>query len=149
MQSSFQDPAGESGNMVGEAGRRLEAVEKLAAAAELVEAQEHQAWCELPLREVAYALTRSQEAEEPGMDAANALVRVCIKTGQSQRAAELGTALLQRIEGKFGPKHIRLAATLNDLGNACGQLGLSGKRRNCRSAASQSRSSVTETSIPK
>ena len=40
-------------DMVGEAGRRLEAVEKLAAAAELVEAQEHQAWCELPLREVA------------------------------------------------------------------------------------------------
>ena len=87
-------------DMASEAARAMQAFEKVAAAAKLVEAQEHQAWCELPLREVAWALTRNEEETEVGMSAALALMAVCQHTGLAHRAISLGRGLLRVEEAK-------------------------------------------------
>ena len=97
--------------------------EKVAAAAELVEEQEYQAWCALPLREVVYVLTRDQEKTEAGMKAAEKLLSVYLRTGQAQRAADLGTRLLKVVEEVHGPQHGKTAGVQNNLGAALGKLG--------------------------
>ncbi|CAE7904535.1 NPHP3, partial [Symbiodinium necroappetens] len=78
--------------------------ETVAAAAKLVEEQEYQAWCALPLREVAYVLTRNQEKTADGIVAANELLAVYLRTGQAHKAAQLGARLLEVVEELHGPE---------------------------------------------
>ncbi|CAE7685029.1 unnamed protein product, partial [Symbiodinium necroappetens] len=88
--------------------------EKVVAAADLVEEQEYQ---------VAFALTRNQEKTEAGIEAANKLATVYLDTGQAQRAAELGTRMLEVVEEMHGPEEFMVGNILNNLGNAYGKLG--------------------------
>ena len=101
----------------------MQAVSKIQAAAELVEAQERQSWCELPLREVAYALAkgiafnRRLEAKST-MD----LIKAYHNTGQAAKAKDLGLDLLDQQQQRLGPEHPEVARTLNNLSNAHGAL---------------------------
>ncbi|CAE7530743.1 NPHP3, partial [Symbiodinium microadriaticum] len=94
-------------------------------AADFVEAQEHQAWCELPLREMSYALATESlgEESEPALNAANRLMACLIDTGHAERAVGMGTRLLEIEERHYGADHPRAATARNNLGNAYGKLG--------------------------
>ena len=102
----------------------MQTVSTIQAAAELVEAQERQAWCELPLREVAYALAKGNpgNADLEAQSAMN-LINAYIRTGQAARAKDLGLDLLEQLEQRLGSEHPKVATTLNNLGIAHGALG--------------------------
>ena len=114
----------------------MQTINQVQAAAELVEAQERQSWCELPLREVAYALAKSNvgnrvlEAESAvklivADQSATKLINAYFETGQaaSARAKDLGQDLLHQQQQRLGPDHPEVAATLNNLAVAHGALG--------------------------
>ena len=112
----------------------MQTINQVQAAAELVEAQERQSWCELPLREVAYALAKSNVGN-PNLEAKSAvklivadqsatkLINAYFETGQAARAKDLGQDLLHRQQQRLGPDHPEVAATLNNLAVAHGALG--------------------------
>ncbi|CAE7433018.1 NPHP3, partial [Symbiodinium necroappetens] len=100
-------------------------VAQVGKAAEFVEAQEHQAWCELPLREMSCALATESlgEESEPALNAANHLMVCLMQTGHGGRAVGMGTRLLEIEERHYGADHLWVAMTLSNLGNAYGELG--------------------------
>ena len=102
----------------------MQTVGKIQAAAELVEAQERQTWCELPLREVAYALAKGHMGNaELEAETATNLIYACFHTGQAARAKDLGTNLLEQLQQRLGPRHQDVAVVLNNLGTAHEALG--------------------------
>ena len=75
----------------------MQTISKVQAAAKLVEAQERQTWCELPLREVAYALAKGHVGNPTlEADSATYLINAYFHTGQAARAKDLGLDLLHR-----------------------------------------------------
>ena len=102
----------------------MQTVSQVQAAAELVKAQERQTWCELPLREVAYALAKGHEGNlDLEADSATYLINAYFNTGQAARAKDLGLDLLDQLQQRLGPDHPKVATTLNNLGMAHGALG--------------------------
>ncbi|CAE7288777.1 unnamed protein product, partial [Symbiodinium microadriaticum] len=91
-------------------------------AAEPAEA-EYQARCELPSREVGYALTRNQQNTAVGILAVGELMETCMRAGQAQRASELGIRLLDVLEGSCDPDNPRISLALSDLSVAIDELG--------------------------
>ena len=74
---------------------RILAMAKVDAAARFVYLQEHQAWCELPLRILCHALASDFEADDPQkIEAANKLMKVYVETGHQKEAAKLGEDML-------------------------------------------------------
>ncbi|CAE7767725.1 unnamed protein product [Symbiodinium sp. CCMP2456] len=91
-------------------------------AAEPAEA-EYQARCELPSRELGYALTRNQQNTAVGILAVGELMETCMRAGQAQRASELGIRLLDVLEGSCDPDNPRISLALSDLSVAIDELG--------------------------
>ena len=84
----------------------MQTISQVQAAAELVEGQERQTWCELPLREVAYALAKGHagNADLEAKSTTN-LINAYIHTGQAARAKDLGLDLLDQEQQRLGPNH--------------------------------------------
>ena len=83
---------------------------------------EHQAWCMLPLREVAYALLKARnlcEWDLPSLQSGYSLVTAYIETGQTIAAVHLATELLEISEQQFHADDPALAFSLQELGVAC------------------------------
>ena len=97
-------------------------IEKMA---ETAEEQEHQAWCELPFRQLAYNFATNTFGEESvdTMFSADKLIAVYLRTGFAAKAQQIGKELLEKMEKKFGKDHIKVATTLGNLGSAHGRLG--------------------------
>ena len=114
----------------------MQTVSQVQAAAELVEAQERQSWCELPLREVAYALAK-RNAGNPDLEAESAtnLINAYNDTGQAARAKDLGLDLLEQLQQRLGTDHPEVATALNNLGNAYGALGDPGTQKDVQGRA--------------
>ncbi|CAE7470683.1 nphp3 [Symbiodinium natans] len=92
------------------------AIQLVDLAADDIGNQEHQAWCELPLRDLSYALAlKLGEETDAALEAAERLVRVCGDTGQSQRAQHLGIRLLELTEPRFGAESMESARALMTL----------------------------------
>ena len=102
----------------------MQTINQVQAAAELVEAQERQTWCELPLREVAYALAKGHVGNaDLEAESATNLINAYIRTGQAARAKDLGTNLLEQLQQRLGPDHPNVAVALNNLSSAHARLG--------------------------
>ena len=97
-------------------------LEKMAATAE---EQEHQAWCELPFRQLAYNFAANTFGEESvdTMFSAAKLIVVFNQTGFAAKAQQIGKDLLEKEEKKFGKHHLNVATALANLGNVHGSLG--------------------------
>ena len=93
--------------------------------AETAEEQEHQAWCELPCRQLAYNFAANTFGEESvdTMSSADNLIAVFFETGFAAKAQQIGKDLLEKKEKKFGKDNFFVATTLTLLGNAHGDLG--------------------------
>jgi len=93
--------------------------------AETAEEQEHQAWCELPFRQLAYNFAANTFGEESvtTMPSADNLIAVFNQTGFAAKAEQIGKDLLERKENQFGKDHFFVATTLALLGSAHGDLG--------------------------
>ena len=93
--------------------------------AKTAEEQEHQAWCELPFRQLAYNFARNTFGEESvdTMSSADNLIVVLGQTGFAAKAQQIGKDLLEKKEKKFGKDHLNGAITLGNLGSAHGDLG--------------------------
>ena len=93
--------------------------------AKTAEEQEHQAWCELPFRQLAYNFAsehfRGRKRRRTMLSADN-LIAVYLQTGFAAKAQQIGKDLLEKKEKKFGKDHLKVATTLGNLGNAHGQL---------------------------
>ncbi|CAE7605797.1 nphp3 [Symbiodinium sp. KB8] len=110
-----------------EKAKTLEQMSKLA---KLAKEQEFQAWCELPLRQVAYAFSKrhfeeeKEEESEKISESSFQLARVCLETGFTARAKELLEKLLGSHQtGNLGLDNPGLANLLTYLANAHGALG--------------------------
>ena len=70
--------------------------------AETAEEQEHQAWCELPFRQLAYNFAANTFGEESAdtMSSANNLILVLGQTGFATKAQQIGKDLLEKKEKK-------------------------------------------------
>ena len=92
--------------------------------AETAEEQEHQAWCELPFRQLAYNFAANTFGEESAdtMSSADKLIPVFLQTGFAAKAQQIGKDLLEKKENKFGKDHLNVATTLGNLGSAHGDL---------------------------
>ena len=92
--------------------------------AETAEEQEHQAWCELPFRQLAYNFAANTFGEESAdtMSSADKLIPVFLQTGFAAKAQQIGKDLLEKKEKKFGKDHLNVATTLGNLGSAHGDL---------------------------
>ena len=126
--------------------------------AETAEEQEHQAWCELPFRQLAYNFARNTFGEESAdtMSSADNLIPVFVQTGFAAKAQQIGKDLLEKKEKKFGKDHLNVATTLTNLGNAHGDLGdysqTEGPARACpenRGAALRERTSRSSSDFDK
>ena len=74
---------------------RILAMAKVDAAAKFVYLQEHQAWCELPLRVLCHGLASDFEAGGPRkIETTNKLMKVYVETGHQKEAAQLGEDML-------------------------------------------------------
>ncbi|CAL1158634.1 unnamed protein product [Cladocopium goreaui] len=93
--------------------------------AETAEEQEHQVWCELPFRQLAYNFAANTFGEESvdTMRSAGKLIVVFNQTGFAAKAQQIGKDLLEKMEKKFGKDHFIVATTLTNLGIAHGDLG--------------------------
>ena len=82
--------------------------------AKTAEEQEHQAWCELPFRQLAYNFAANTFGEESvdTMFSAGNLIVVFLQTGFAAKAQEIGKDLLEKTEKKFGKDHLNVAKTL-------------------------------------
>lgn len=85
--------------------------------AETAEEQEHQAWCELPFRQLAYNFATNTFGEESAdtMLSAGKLIAVFLQTGFAAKAQQIGKDLLEKKEKKFGKDHLNVATTLANL----------------------------------
>ena len=119
LDQNFQGPDAEDPCMMQGTFMQLEKMARTA------EEQEHQAWCELPFRQLAYNFATNTFGEKSAntMSSADKLVVVYLKTGMVARAQHIGTALLETKIENFGQAHPSVAVTLADLGNAHGDLG--------------------------
>ena len=92
--------------------------------AETAEEQEHQAWCELPFRQLAYSFAKKSFAENSAkaMASAHELLLVYLQTGFAARAKNLGKDLLETMERTI-PQGPAVATLLTHLSNAHGKLG--------------------------
>ena len=77
--------------------------------AKTAEEQEHQAWCELPFRQLAYNFATNTFGEESvdTMSSADKLIVVFLQTGFAAKAQEIGKDLLEKKEKKFGKDHLK------------------------------------------
>ncbi|CAE7532245.1 unnamed protein product, partial [Symbiodinium sp. CCMP2456] len=100
---------------------RIEELQKL----DNKELRKQEAWCMLPLAQLSHALAVSYfgEMSIQAMVQQDQLVCLCLRTGQALEARELGERLCKSIEQAHGPEHANVARTLNNLANACGDLG--------------------------
>jgi len=87
--------------------------------------QEHQAWCELPFRQLAHNFAKNTFGEKSleAVESAHELVAVYLQTGFPDRAQKIGEVLLQTTVDKFGKEDPGVAAALAKLGMAHGYLG--------------------------
>ena len=101
------------------------AIYRVSEAANLVEVQEHQSWCELPLWEVIYVLAIGGPGQKSlhGLASAERLMGLYVATGQSERALALGSRLLEIVQKKFGSDDPAVAGILNNLAAVYGKLG--------------------------
>ena len=117
---------------------RIRAMAKVDAAAKFVYLQEHQAWCELPLRVLCHGLASDLEAgDQPKVEATNKL-KVYVETGHQKEAAQLGEGMLDILDDWKGKltegqkrsandllaKYPEVAACLKNLGSAYRKLGI-------------------------
>ena len=93
--------------------------------AKTAEEQEHQAWCELPFRQLAHNFAKNTFGEKSleAVESAHELVAVYLQTGFPDRAQKIGEVLLQTTVDKFGKEDPGVAAALAKLGMAHGYLG--------------------------
>ena len=91
-----------------------ETLERIQSLARTVEEQEYQAWCSMPLLEVAYSFSKAQFGEESDktLESLHALSVVYQKTGSAERAGELATELLQFLEAKASDASLSKAREL-------------------------------------
>ena len=94
--------------------------------AKTAEEQEHQAWCELPFRQLAYnfATNTFGEKSKATMWSAYELVCVYLQTGITAKAQQIGEdLLLKKRENHVGKDDLNVAGILTNLGIAHGERG--------------------------
>ena len=86
-------------NALTEGNERILAMAKVDAAAKFVYLQEHQAWCELPLRLLCHGLASDLAPDDPQkIEAANKLMKAYVETEHQQEAAQLGEEMLDNLD---------------------------------------------------
>lgn len=82
-------------NALAEGNDRILAMAKVDAAAKFVYLQEHQAWCELPLRVLCHGLALGfPEGDLQKIEATNKLMKAYVETWHQKEAAQLGEEML-------------------------------------------------------
>ena len=91
-----------------------ETLERIQTFARTVEEQEYQAWCSMPLLEVAYSFSKAQFGEEHDktVKSLHALSVVYQKTGSAERAGELAAELLKFLEANASDASLSKARDL-------------------------------------
>ncbi|CAE7400311.1 unnamed protein product [Symbiodinium microadriaticum] len=99
----------------------LRQMDRLAFTAKLAE---HQAWCELPLRQLAYAFARHQFGwhRQDAMLRAGILATVYFETGLVEKAYEMAETLVHDLQRDYPIVHAALAVMLMHLASACRSL---------------------------
>ena len=86
-------------NALREGNDRKLAMAKVDAAAKFVYLQEHQAWCELPLRVLCHGLAPDFEwGDMQKIEATNKLMKAYVETGHQEEAAQLGEEMLDNLD---------------------------------------------------